>query len=211
MTEGFRPSIDFDHLVPPVATAPLSCTVTRAPQRHHRLLTVPAGWTLLVCLFLPALQFCDSMTPLPMASFPFLWFPYVFGVVIALAATARPHVARSRGRALFMLVRASALECGVLSVLELVEGGGGAKAVMAIFMAQLAFAVTWREPTERAVAAISVVAALFSFAFTMAIALQRYAVWGAFVGAITAGVLLAGTLGWWLEALVRPRATGASG
>ena len=86
----------------------------------------------------------------------------------------------------------------------MIDGQVGAAALIVIGLAILAFMATWRAPSERAVAANSAMAATGTFALTLAIALEPLAVWGAHVTVITAGVMLAGTLAWCLEVLVRP-------
>ncbi len=204
MAEGFRPSIDPDDLQHVADATPLSRTVVSRPQRRHIWLTVPSGYLLIICLFLPSLKLCSSGEPLPMVMIPFMWPPYVAGVLIALAAAARGEAVRGYGSALFMLIRISAFGLGGSLLFEMIDGQLGAEALIVVGLAVLAFMATWREPTERAVAAISAMAATGTFALTLAIALERFAVWGAYVGVIAAGVLLAGTLAWCLEVIVRP-------
>lgn len=204
MAERFRPSIDPDDLQHVVDATPLSRTVSRRPQRRHFWLTVPSGYVLLICLFLPAVKLCDSGEPFAMVMVPFLWPPYLVGMMVALAAAARENGARAYGTGLFMLIRISAFGLGGSLLFEMIDGQVGAEGLIVIGIAALAFLATWREPTERAVATNSAMAAAGSFAFTLAIALERLAVWGAYVAVIAAGVLLAGTLAWCLETLVRP-------
>jgi hypothetical protein len=203
MSEGFRPSIDPDELEAPADATSLSRTVARPPQRWHRWLTVPSGWTLFVCLFLPSIKLCDTAAPIPMAAVPFLWPAYVVGVLIALAATCAPAAIRGNGLALFILIRTSAAGVGAAAILEIIETGAPGEAVIALVISCIVFATTWRDATERAVAAVSLLAAVATFALTLAIALQRLAVWGATIGAIAAGILVLGTLCWSIEAHMR--------
>jgi len=204
MAEGFRPSIDPDDLQHVADATPLSRTVARRPHRRHFWLTVPSGYVLLICLFLPAIKVCNSSDPFPMVMVPFLWPPYLVGMMVALAAAGHENGARAYGTGLFMLIRISAFGVGGSLLFEMIDGQLGAEGLIVVGIAVLAFLATWREPTERAVAANSAMAAAGSFAFTLAIALERLAVWGAYVAVIAAGVLLAGTLAWCLETLVRP-------
>lgn len=209
MAEGFRPSIDPDDLKHVTDTTPLSRGVVRRPHRRHRWLTIPSGWVLLVCLFLPALKLCDASDPFPMVMVPFLWPPYLVGMFVALAAGAHADAVRVYGTSLLILLRVGAFGVGGCVLIEMIDGHIGASAVIVIGVSFVVFMATWRPPTERAVAANSALAAAGSFAFTLALALERLAVWGAYVGAIAAGVLLAGTLAWCLETLVQPRAAAA--
>lgn len=204
MPEGFRPSIDPDDLEHVADATLLSRTVARRPQRRHLWLTVPSGYVLLICLFLPALKLCDSGEAFPPVMIPFVWPPYLVGVVVALAAAAHERGDRGSGASLFMLIRITAFCVGASTLFEMIDHQLGAEGLIVIVLAVLVFMATWRPLTERAVAANSAVAAAGSFAFTLAVALERLAVWGAYVGVIAAGVLLAGTLAWCLETLVRP-------
>lgn len=165
------------------------------------MLTLPSGWVLLVCVFLPALKLCDSGDPFPMIMVPFLWPPYLVGMLVALAAGAKPDAVGGYGTALFMLIRVSAVGLAGSLMLEMLDGQIGAEALVVIAICVAAFAVTWRRPTEVAVAGVSVLAAGGSFAFTLAVSLERLAVWGAHVAAIAAGVLALGTVAWLGEAL----------
>lgn len=201
MTEGFRPPIDPDELQPAADATPLSRTVVTRPQRWHRGLTLPSGWLLLVCLFLPSLRFCASGDAFPMVVFPFVWPPYLVGMFVALAAGARPEAVGSYGAALFLVIRVSAIALAGSMVFEMIEHQIWREALIAIAISIAAFAVTWRRPTEVAVAGVSVLAAGGSFVFTLAIAFARLAVWGATVAAIAAGALVVGTLWWFGEAL----------
>lgn len=155
-----------------------------------------------MCLFLPAVKLCDSGEPFPMVMIPFVWPLYLVGLFVALAAAAPGEGVRVYGSGLFVMIRVSAFGFAGSMLFELIDGQVGAEALIAIGVAVLAFIATWRPPTERAVAANSALAATGSFAFTLAIALERLAVWGAYVAVIAAGVLLAGTLAWCLETLV---------
>lgn len=206
MAEGFRPSVDPDDLEPASDVTPLSRTVVTRQQRRHRLLTLPSGWVLLVCVFLPAMKLCDSGDPFPMVMIPFLWPPYLVGLFVALAAGAKPDSVGSHGTVLFILIRVSAVGLGGSLMFEMLDGEIGAEALIVIAICVAAFAVTWRRPTEVAVAGVSVLAAGGSFAFTLAVSLERLAVWGAHVAAIAAGVLALGTVGWLGESLWARRA-----
>ncbi|MBA3453774.1 MAG: hypothetical protein H0T42_11835 [Deltaproteobacteria bacterium] len=207
MAEEFRPSIDPDELEQVTDATSLSRSVVRRPQRWHRWLTIPSGWVLVVCLFLPAVKLCDSAEPFPMVMVPFVWPVYLVGMLIALAAGTHRDAVRIYGAALFLLLRVTAFGVGGCVLFEIIDGQIGGEAVLIIGIAWLVFAATWRTPTDRAVAANSALAAAGSFAFTLAVALERLAVWGAHVAVVAAGVLLAGTLAWCLETLVRPRPT----
>jgi len=201
MTERFRASVDPDDLQPAADLTPLSRTVATRPQRRHRWLTMPSGWLLLVCLFLPSLRFCHGGDAFPMAVFPFAWPPFLVGMFVALAAGPRPEAVTGYGAALFLVIRVSAVGLAGSVLLAMLDAQIAAEGVLAIAISIAAFAVTWRRPTEVAVAGISVLAAGGSFAFTLALAHARLAVWGAHVAAAAAGALVLGAL-WWLgEAL----------
>ena len=201
MGEGFRASVDPEDLEPVADATPLSRTVVTRQHRRHRLLTLPSGWVLFVCLFLPAMKLCDSGDPFPMVMVPFLWPPYLVGLVVALAAATRPDAIAGRGTGLFMLIRVSAVGLGGSMMFEMLDGQLGVEGLLVIVICIAAFAVTWRPPTEVAVAGVSVLAAGGSFAFTLALSLERLSVWGAHVAAIAAGVLALGTVAWFGEAL----------
>lgn len=203
MAEGFRPPIDSEDLEQVTDATSLSRGVVRRPHRRHRWLTIPSGWVLLVCLFLPALKLCDSGEPFPMVMVPFLWPVYLVGMVIALAAGTHRDAVRVYGTALLVVLRVSAFVVAGSVVFEMIDAQVGLEAMVVVAVAGLVFAATWRPPTELAVAGNSALAATGSFAFTLAVALERLAVWGAYVAVIAAGVLLAGTLAWCLETLVR--------
>lgn len=175
----------------------------RSPHRWHRWLTVPSGWTLFVCLFLPTIKLCDTSEPVPMALFPFIWPVYVMGALIALAALRPPWAIRGYGLALFVLLRASAVGVAGTAVPAIVMGESGAEAVLAVMLSGLVFAATWRDATERAVAGVSLLVTAGAFAFTLLLACDRLAVWGATAGAISAGALVLGCLCWSIEASVR--------
>ncbi len=201
MDEGFRPSIDPEELVPSADVTPLSRTVVTRPHRRHRLLTLPSGWLLVLCLFLPSLKFCSNGEAFPMVLFPFVWPPYLVGAFVALAGTSNPDAFRTHGIGLFMLIRVSAVGLAGSMVLEMLDGQLGPEGLVAVGFGVAAFAITWRRPTEVAVAGVSALAAAGSFAFTLALSYARFAVWGAYVAAIAAGGLVLGTLWWLAEAL----------
>lgn len=165
------------------------------------MLTVPSGYVLLICLFLPSFKLCSSGDSLPMAVVPFMWPPYLVGMFVALAAAARPEAVAGYGTALFMLIRVSAVGLGGSLLLEMLDGLAGVEVLIAIALCVAAFAVTWRRPTEVAVAGVSVLAAGGSFAFALALSQQRLAQWGAAVAAVAAGVLALGAVAWLGEAL----------
>jgi hypothetical protein len=71
-------------------TTPLSRAEAPQQHRHHRWLTLPSGWVLLLCLFLPSLKLCDRGEPIVMAMLPPVWPVYLVGLMVALAASARP-------------------------------------------------------------------------------------------------------------------------
>jgi len=162
---------------------------------------MPSGYLLMVCLFLPALKPCSTSEALPMVLFPFVWPPYLVGLFIALAAAANPDRLRTQGVGLFMLIRVSAVGLAGSVVLEMLDGQIGLEGLVAVGFGIAAFAVTWRPPTEVAVAGISILAATGSFAFTLVLAHARLAVWGADLAAFAAGGLVLGALWWFGEAL----------
>ena len=136
-----------------------------------------------------------------MVMVPFLWPVYLVGLLIALAAAVRPEAIAVRGTALFMLIRGSAIGLAGAMLFEILDGNIGVEALVVIAICVAAFGVTWRRPTEVAVAGVSVLAAGGSFAFTLVLSSARLSAWGAHVAAIAAGVLALGTVAWLGEAL----------
>jgi hypothetical protein len=55
-------------------------------RRRHRWLTMPSGVVLFACMFLPAVQQCDS--PVYPVQMPYFWHPYIYGLAFAVASMA---------------------------------------------------------------------------------------------------------------------------
>ena len=201
MGEGFRASVDADDIVPVDATTPASGGVVLS-RRHSRWLILPSGWMLVVCLFLPAFKFCETSKPGAVVIFPWAYPLYAIGALLAIAAAAPAVRFVASARGVIWLVRASAFAVVIASGVELADAP--AEALIATGCAVIVVLLTWREPTEVATAAIGALGTAFSTAWGVLLAAERLAVWGAYVTAVTAGVLCFGCV-WWLAEAVWAR------
>lgn len=186
-----------------VAAPPQGAIRREVPRRRrrHRWLTVPSGWLLFVCVFVPSMRVCEGGEAFPMALVPPAWPPYVAGLLVALAANATRDTLTRRGMMLFSLVRVSVLGCGVMVLLPSVDGGTAFEAAAIIVAGALYVAIPWPRPTELRVALYALLAAGLAAAWGLALALARLAVWGAELTAIAACALTVGSLWWVLEVL----------
>jgi hypothetical protein len=135
-----------------------------------------------------------------MAIVPFAWPPYLVGLMITLTVSTQVRrQIESRGVLLLVLIRGTAIAVAVVALVALVDDGVTIETAVAVKVGTvIALLVPWRA-TERAIAATSAVTGFAIIAFTMMIALDRHAVWGASVGVVAASLLSIGCVWWWLE------------
>jgi len=171
-------------------------------RRRHRVLTLPSGWLLVVCLFLPGLKFCDGSLP-PMV-LPFAWPPAALAVLVVCAATS-PAV-KSYAGTLCWFVRLNVIAwCGLLAVEAL--DGGTLPYWLPVMLATGAFLwlVTIGERTEQAVARIATFSSAVVAVLIGLILPSPDVLWGFALAFGCACGLTVGSIWWWIEAYADSR------
>lgn len=80
------------------ATPPASSDDAIVPvRRRYRLIAVPSGALLFLCMFLPFVQVCDRAVTV--AEAPLAWLPHLVGLACAIAALVNAPVRRAAWRA----------------------------------------------------------------------------------------------------------------
>jgi hypothetical protein len=135
-----------------------------------------------------------------MAVIPFAWPPYLAGLLIALTASARVRKEiEARGMLLLVMIRFSAIALAAFALFALVDDGVTIGTAIAVKVGTVvALVVPWRG-TERAIAATAALASAAIVVFTVMVANERLAVWGADVGVVAASAMFVGCAWWWIE------------
>lgn len=92
---------------------------TPPAKRRHRLLTLPSGLLLFVCVFLPAVKSCDK--PVYPYELPPVWPPYVLGLLIAITVLLRGRALHSMILATRVVMLATIGGIALLALVLLVE------------------------------------------------------------------------------------------
>ena len=172
-------------------------------RRRHRILTLPSGWLLVVCLFLPGLKFCNNGS-LPPVVLPFAWPVAGLGVLIASAAMST--LVRSYAGTLCWFVRINVIAwCGWL-LAEAIEAG-----VMfywlpvALAIGAFLWLVTIGEHSEQATARIATASSAVVAVLIGLILPDPDVLWGFAVAFACACGLTIGSAWWWYEAYADSR------
>jgi hypothetical protein len=163
-------------------------------RRRHRVVTLPSGLLLFVCLFLPAVKGCGHQ-PVYAFEMPYFWHPYLYGGVLAIAALASTHRALARAT---IAVRTLAVVVFVGSLLMTAMSPGFGTVLFGIAAVQLAV-IGLRGVSEKRIAASGIVVASLSLLWFGLWSGSSDAMIGVYLSFIASIFLLAGSLKWLSE------------
>lgn len=171
-------------------------------RRRHRFVTVPSGWLLLFCLFLPALKFCDGS--LPMAVVPIAWPPAGLGAVVAMAAMSNEIVAYAG--VLTWYIRINVIAWSAWLIYSAADAGAVTSwLAIPLAIGVLLWFVTIGRRTEAASARIATVASATVALMTGLVLMDSKVLWGMYVAFGAACALTLGAIWWWIEAYADSR------
>ncbi|HEU0032714.1 MAG TPA: hypothetical protein VFQ53_18915 [Kofleriaceae bacterium] len=163
--------------------------------RRHRWITLPSSAVMIVCWFLPVVRVCGKPT-IPL-EWPMFWTPYVVAGLVFAAALVRPWSLRGIAIALRVIIGLTVVGFGTLVMFD---GEGFALVGIGALTITIVLAITLPAKSDEAMCArCGFFVALPSCLWFGAIALDKDALFGAYLSFAAAIAMWIGCAWWWGE------------
>lgn len=172
---------------------PRARAIARVGPRRHRRLTMPSGALLFLCMFLPAVKGCSE--PVYPLEAPVFWHPYIYGAVLAVAATATTMRGVQVATIALRVLAYLCIAAGLVLVMEWPEYG----IVELLLGAILLGTIGVRGVTEKRVAITGIVVSVCSLLWFGLWSASKDALIGVYISLGAAIFLLTGSLFWLSE------------